>query len=158
MRLRKVGIIRADHINCGGDKREEVYLPDGCRYTSNIDERWLLLHSDKIVVLLAALYEEVLAVNKVVGGDDLVKGCELLLVERYAAALYELAHFALAGENLDIAPVLILWGRGEVAELVYCLTLIDWEPIRAIITSSEAEMEAWPFMALVSPSFIPLTL
>jgi hypothetical protein len=63
LRLRKVGIIRADHINCGGDKREEVYLPDSCRYTSNIDERWLLLHSDKIVILLAALYEEVLAVN-----------------------------------------------------------------------------------------------
>ena len=62
MRQRKVGIIRADHINCGGDKREEVYLPDGCRYTSSIDERWFLLHSDKIVVLLAALYEEVLAV------------------------------------------------------------------------------------------------
>lgn len=56
------------------------------------------------------------------------------------------------------ATALFEWGRGEVAELVYCLTLIDWEPIRAIITSSEAEMEAWPFMALVSPSFIPLTL
>ena len=39
LRQRKVGIIRADHINCGGDKREEVYLPDGCRYTSSIDER-----------------------------------------------------------------------------------------------------------------------
>ena len=117
-----------------------------------------LLHSDKIVILLAALYEEVLAVDEVVGGDDLVKGCELLLVERYAAALYELAHLALAGENLDITPALIMWDRGEVAELVYCLTLIDWEPIRAIITSSVAEMEAWPFRALVSPSFIPLTL
>ena len=117
-----------------------------------------LLHSDKIVVLLAALYEEVLAVDEVVGGDDLVKGCEFLLVERYAAALYELAHFALAGENLDIAPALLLWDRGKVAELVYRLTLIDWEPIRAIIISSEAEMDAWPFMALISPSFIPLML
>ena len=67
MRQRKVGIIRADHINSGGNKREEGYLPDGCRYTSSIDERWLLLHSDKIVVLLAALYEEVLAV------DDLMR-------------------------------------------------------------------------------------
>ena len=67
MRQRKFEIIRADHINCGGDKREEVYLPDSCRYTSNIDERWLLLHSDKIVILLAALYEEVLAV------DDLMR-------------------------------------------------------------------------------------
>ena len=67
LRQRKVGIIRADHINSGGDKREEVYLPDSCRYTSNIDERWLLLHSDKIVILLAALYEEVLAV------DDLMR-------------------------------------------------------------------------------------
>ena len=117
-----------------------------------------LLHSDKIVILLAALYEEVLAVDEVVGGDDLVKGCEFLLVERYAAALYELAHLALAGENLDIAPALILWDRGEVVGSVYRLTLIDWEPIRAIIISSEAEMEAWPFMAIVSPSFIPLTL
>ena len=117
-----------------------------------------LLHSDKIVILLAALYEEVLAVDEVVGGDDLVKGCEFLLVERYAAALYELAHLALAGENLDIAPALLLWDRGKVAELVYRLTLIDWEPIRAIIISSVAEMEAWPFRALVSPSFMPLTL
>ena len=40
----------------------------------------------------------------------------------------------------------------------YRFTLIDWEPIRAIITSSGAEMEAWPFRALVSPSFMPLTL
>ena len=39
LRQRKVGIIRADHINCGGDKREEVYLSDGCRYTSSINER-----------------------------------------------------------------------------------------------------------------------
>ena len=117
-----------------------------------------LLHSDKIVVFLAALYEEVVAVDEVVGGEDLVKGCEFLLVERYAAALYEFAHLALACENLDIAPSLILWDRGEVAESVYRLTLIDWEPIRAIIISSEVEMEAWPFMALVSPSFIPLTL
>ena len=83
-----------------------MYLLDGCRYTSNIDERWLLLHSDKIVILLAALYEEVLAIDEVVGGDNLIKGCEFLLVERYAAALYELAHLALAGENLDIAMTL----------------------------------------------------
>ena len=118
----------------------------------------MLLHNDEDIVFLAALYQEIFAVDEVVGGDDLVKGCELLLVERYAAALYELAHLALAGENLDIAPGLLLWGWGKVAESVYCLTLIDWEPIRAIIISSEAEMEAWPFMALVSPSFIPLTL
>lgn len=67
MRQRKVGIIRADHINCGGDKREEVYLSDGCRYTSSIDERCPLLHSDKIVVLLAALHQKILAV------DDLMR-------------------------------------------------------------------------------------
>ena len=83
-----------------------------------------LLHSDKVVVLLATLYQEILAVDEVVGGDDLVKGCELLLVERYAAALYELAHLAIACENLAIAPALLLWGRGEVVELVYCLTFI----------------------------------
>ena len=65
-----------------------------------------LLHSDKIVVFLAALYEEVLAVDEVVGGDDLVKGCELLLVERSAVALYELAHLAIDGENLYIAMTL----------------------------------------------------
>lgn len=40
------------------------------------------------------------------------------------------------------ATALFEWGRGEVAELVYRLTLIGWEPIRAIITSSVAEMEA----------------
>ena len=117
-----------------------------------------LLHSDKIVVLLAALHEQILAVDEVFGSNHLVERSELLLVERYAAALYELAHFALAGENLDIAPALLLWDRGKVAELVYRLTLIDWEPIRAIIISSEAEMDAWPFMALISPSFIPLML
>lgn len=82
-----------------------------------------LLHSDKIVVLLAALYQEVLAVDEVVGGDDLVKGCELLLVERYAAALYELAHLAIACENLAIAPALLLWGRGEVVEFVLSFNL-----------------------------------
>ena len=65
---------------------------------------------------------------------------------------------AAKGFCLATRPGPFWWGRGKVAELVYCLTLIDWEPIRAIITSSVAEMEAWPFMALVSPSFIPLTL
>ena len=136
LRQRKVGIIRADHINSGGDKREEVYLPDSCRYTSNIDERWLLLHSDKIVILLAALYE----VQSVAKEYDVVILFHILDAFKLpATALFE-------------------WGRGEVAELVYRLTLIDWEPIRAIITSSGAEMEAWPFRALVSPSFIPLTL
>ena len=69
-----------------------------------------LLHSDKVVVLLATLYEEVLAVDEVVDGDDLVKDCELLLVERYTAALYELAHLALAGENLDIVAGEELYG------------------------------------------------
>ena len=70
LRQRKVGIIRADHINSGGDKREKVYLPDGCRYTSSIDERRLLLHSDKIVVFLAALYEEVVAVDELMRANQ----------------------------------------------------------------------------------------
>ena len=115
-------------------------------------------NGDQIIVFLATLYEQVLAVDEVIGCDHLVECGKFLLVERYAAALYELAHLALAGENLDIAPALLLWDRGEVAELVYCLTLIDSERIRASITSSVAEMEAWPFRALVSPSFMPLTL
>ena len=70
LRQRKVGIIRADHINCRGDKREKVYLLDGCRYTSSIDERRLLLHSDKIVVFLAALYEEVVAVDELMRANQ----------------------------------------------------------------------------------------
>ena len=113
-----------------------MYLLDGCRYTSSIDERRLLLHSDKIVVFLAALYE----VQSVAKEYDVVILFHILDAFKLpATALFE-------------------WRRGEVAESVYRLTLIDWEPIRAIIISSEAEMEAWPFRALVSPSFIPLTL
>ena len=83
-----------------------------------------LFHCDEIIILLAALHEKILAVDEVFGCNYTVEGCELLLVERYAAALYELAHLAIACENLAIAPALLLWGRGEVVELVYCLTFI----------------------------------
>ena len=54
-----------------------------------------LLHRHKIIVLLSALHEQILAVDEVVGGHSLVEGSELLLVERHATALNELAHLTL---------------------------------------------------------------
>ena len=54
-----------------------------------------LLHRHKIVVLLSALHEQILAVDEVVGGHSLVEGSKLLLVERHATALNELAHLTL---------------------------------------------------------------
>ena len=50
------------------------------------------------IVLLATLHEQVFVVEQVLGGNLLVEGCELLLVERYATALGHLAHLALGGE------------------------------------------------------------
>ena len=47
-----------------------MYLLDGFRYNSSIDERRLLLHSDKIVVFLAALYEEVVAVDELMRANQ----------------------------------------------------------------------------------------
>ena len=54
-----------------------------------------LLHRHKIIVLLTALHEQILAVDEVVGGHSLVEGSKLLLVERHATALNELAHLTL---------------------------------------------------------------
>ena len=54
-----------------------------------------LLHRHKIIVLLSALHEQILAVDEVVGGHSLVEGSKLLLVERHATALNELAHLTL---------------------------------------------------------------
>ena len=54
-----------------------------------------LFHCNEIIILLAALYEKILAVNEVFGCYYTVEGCEFLLVERYATTLNELAHLAL---------------------------------------------------------------
>ena len=54
-----------------------------------------LFHCDEIIILLAALHEKILAVDEVFGCNYTVEGCELLLVERYATTLNELAHLAL---------------------------------------------------------------
>ena len=70
-----------------------------------------LFYGNEIGVLLAALYEQILAIDEVIGCNHLVKGGELLLVERHASALYELTHFALAGKYLDIVAGKELYGR-----------------------------------------------
>ena len=49
---------------------------------------------DEVVVLLASLHQQVAAVEQVAGFDGPVEGGDPLLVERHAAALYELAHLA----------------------------------------------------------------
>ena len=54
-----------------------------------------LFHCNEIIILLAALNEKILAVDEVFGCDYTVEGCKLLLVERYATTLNELAHLAL---------------------------------------------------------------
>lgn len=80
-------------------------------------------NGDQIIVFLATLYEQVLAVDEVIGCDHLVECGKFLLVQRYATALYELAHLALAGENLYIAPALLLWDWGKVVEFVLSFNL-----------------------------------
>ena len=57
--------------------------------------RSLRLDCDEIIVLLAALHEQVFAVNQVLLGDNAVESGELFLVQADTAALRELAHFAL---------------------------------------------------------------
>ena len=59
-----------------------------------------LLYSDEEVVLFTSLYEQVFAIDEIVGSDFLVEGSELLLVEAYATALSELTHLALRGKAL----------------------------------------------------------
>lgn len=73
-----------------------------------------LLCDDEEVFLLALLYEEVLAVEEVGGGEQLVGCCGLVLVDAHAAAFDEGLDFALAGEDgggID----------GEVGEFHACL-------------------------------------
>ena len=55
---------------------------------------YFLFCDEQEVVLLAALYEQVLVVEQVCGCDFLIEGCKFLLVERYATTLCHLAHLA----------------------------------------------------------------
>ena len=55
----------------------------------------LFAYRDQVIVFLATLHEQILAVDEVVGGHSLVEGSKLLLVERHATALNELAHLTL---------------------------------------------------------------
>ena len=68
----------------------------------------VLLYGDEIVVLLATLNEQVLAVDKVVGSNHAVEGSELLLVERHAATLNELAHLPFEPNILTSSRVKML--------------------------------------------------
>jgi hypothetical protein len=82
-------------------------------------EKWTTdasLHGDEVIVLLAALYEQILAVDEIFGSDGLVEGGQLLLVQAYAIALDHLAHLALAGE--DVPTVLTEQVDGLLAELI----------------------------------------
>ena len=54
-----------------------------------------LFCDEQEVVLLAALYEQVLVVEQVCSGNFLIKSGKLLLVERYATTLSHLTHLAL---------------------------------------------------------------
>lgn len=59
-----------------------------------------LLYSDEEVVLFTSLYEQVFAIDEIVGSDFLVEGSKLFFVETYATPLGEFAHFALRGKAL----------------------------------------------------------
>lgn len=75
-----------------------------------------LLHCDEVIVLLATLHEQILAVDEVVGSNHLVERAELLLVERYAATLHELAHLALRVEDLHVVACEEVYSR--LSELI----------------------------------------
>ena len=70
-----------------------------------------LLSQDEVVVLLAALYKEVFAGNEVGRGDRTVGSSELFLVERHAAALHQLTHLALTGEDMNVGLREKVYGR-----------------------------------------------
>ena len=55
----------------------------------------ILLHDQQVVVLLALLGEQILAVDEILSRDDTVLISELLLVQTDATALYHLAHLTL---------------------------------------------------------------
>ena len=68
-------------------------------------------NGDQIIVFLATLYEQVLAVDEVIGCDHLVECGKFLLVQRYATALYELAHLTLACEHFGLVAGKDFHGR-----------------------------------------------
>ena len=61
--------------------------------------RTALLDDEQVIVLLALLGKDVLAVEQHVGTGRHVGVSEFLLVDAHATALGELAHLALAGED-----------------------------------------------------------
>ena len=61
----------------------------------------VLFHHDQVIVLLAFLHQDVLAVNEIVLAHHLVKG-DLVLVDTHAVALHHLARLALRGEDLRV--------------------------------------------------------
>ena len=70
-----------------------------------------LFHGDQEIILLALLHEQVFAVDEVFGCDGLVERADLFLVQADAAALYELAHVTLTGEDLHAVLVEEVDGR-----------------------------------------------
>lgn len=76
----------------------------------------LFAYRDQVIVFLATLHEQILAVDEVLGCDRTVEGRELLLVKAHTVALDELAHLTLAGEDL---PTLLTEDiNGKLSELV----------------------------------------
>ena len=61
----------------------------------------LFAYRDQVIVFLATLYEQILAVDEVLGCDRTVEGRELLLVKAHAVALDELAHLTLGGRSAN---------------------------------------------------------
>ena len=85
------------------------------QYTITAHCRPESLHDYEIIVFLAPLNEQVFTVDEVVGSDDAVESGELLLVERHATALHELAHLALACKHGGILREEV---AGRLSELV----------------------------------------
>ena len=61
--------------------------------------RCRLFHHQEVVVFLAFLDEDILAVQKHVGGDGRIYVGHFFFVDRQAAVLGQLTHFALRGED-----------------------------------------------------------
>ena len=83
---------------------------------------WARLAGDEeVVVLLAALHEQVAPVDELLGGDQLVRGAGLLLIDTDASGLDELAQLTLGGEDggilrqeLDEATTSLELGSGDL--------------------------------------------
>ena len=78
---------------------------------------WARLAGDEeVVVLLATLHEQVAPVDELLGGDQLVRGADLLLIDADASGLDELAQLTLGGEDGGIL-------RQELDEATACIEL-----------------------------------